>query len=51
VKLTEANPEAEIIDSTTGEELAAVSDRLGSRTNKKEFTTWQDLQAELSVYG
>jgi len=50
VKLTQVVVEAEILDSVSGEVLAAVQDRHGDRTNKKEYASWKEVEGALSVF-
>ena len=50
VKLAETTLEAELVDSETGEVLAAVQDHLGNRANKKELSSWKEANDELSVW-
>ncbi len=50
IKLAQVTLEAEIVDSKSGEVLAAVVDARGNRADKKEFTSWSELEAEMTVW-
>ena len=49
ILLTEVGWEAEMLDSQTGEQYAAILTGLGNKDNKKEFTSWDQLMQALEV--
>lgn len=50
VKLTQATIEVEIVDSATGEVLAAAMDERGKHADKKEYATWKEVEVVLTQY-
>lgn len=47
INLTGANFESQVIDATTNEKLGAIVDKEGSRTDKEQFTSWQEFETHL----
>jgi hypothetical protein len=50
VKLTQVVVEAEVIDSVTGEVLAEIVEDRGEKGNKKEHTSWKEVEGVLTTY-
>ncbi len=50
ILLTEAKLEAEVSDSLTGERLVALVDQRGSDENKKQHTSWEELDRALRIW-
>ncbi len=51
IVLQEANIEAEMLDSQTTEQIGAIVKHRGAAEKKKEYTSWEDVQADLEILG
>lgn len=50
INVMQVQIEAEVIDSVSGEVLAAVVAPMGSATDKKEYTSWEEVEAQVQLY-
>ena len=51
IVLQEANLEGELLDSQTGEQVGAIIKHRGSAENKEEYSSWEEMQADLEILG
>ncbi len=51
IVLQEANLEGELLDSQTGEQIGALIKHRGAAEKKKDYTSWEDVQADMELLG
>lgn len=49
IKLAQVLVELEVVDAASGEVIAAAQEPLGNRTEKREFTSWQELEGAMTL--